>query len=156
MGTVYGVGLASAAESEKCAELTPNAANASSMDARQINMALFKAADNDCAALVDQLLHQGASTHARDFLGGRALIHAARAGATKAADLLIRRSSPIDQAALNGNTALFVATEADKTDIVEMLLAANANVNLLGRSGAARPRPGHTKPYRPSQSGRRR
>ena len=134
-GTTCGAGLAAAAEGARCAELAQNAADAGAMDARAISLALFKAADNNCADLIDRLLQQGASTHARDALGRTALIHAARTGAGEAARLLIERGSPIDQAALNGNTALFTAAEADKADVVEMLLAANANVNLLGRSG---------------------
>ena len=76
-----------AADSDRCAELAGQVTNAGAMDSRQVNQALFKAADRDCAALADRLLQQGASTHARDGLGRTALIHAARAGATATARL---------------------------------------------------------------------
>ena len=124
-----------AADSDRCAKLAGQVTNAGAMDSRQVNQALFKAADRDCAALADQLLQHGASAHARDGLGRTALIHAARAGSTATARLLLERGAPVDQPSLNGSTALFVAAEADKADIAEMLLAANANVNSLGRSG---------------------
>ncbi len=126
---------AGAAESERCGELSSEAAAASDMDSRQISLALFKAADLDCAALVERLLGQGASVHARDRLGRTALIHAARAGASASARVLLDRGAPVDQPQLNGSTPLFVAAEADKADIAELLLAADADINILGRSG---------------------
>lgn len=72
---------------------------------------------------------------ARDWLGHSALVHVAHAGATATTASLIEHGAPIDQPSLDGSTALFVTTEADTADIVEMLLAADANVNTLGRSG---------------------
>jgi len=98
--------LAADAESGPCADLTREVAAAGDMDSWQVNQALFKAADRDCAALADALLQRGASAKARDALGRTALIHAARAGATATAHLLVDHGAPVDQAALNGSTAL--------------------------------------------------
>ena len=69
MSATWGAGLAAAAEGGRCAELAQNAADAGAMDARAVSVELFKAADNNCAGLIDKLQQQGASTHARDGPG---------------------------------------------------------------------------------------
>src|SRR3954466_13138884 len=92
-GLAMGMGSAVAAESGPCADLARQYAAAGDLDSRQVNLALFKAADNDCAELAAGRLQRGAAVVARDALGRTALIHAARAGAADAARLLIERGS---------------------------------------------------------------
>ena len=50
-------------------------------------------------------------------------------------DLLLARGAPIDARNLAGATALFVAVDADRTEVAKRLIERGADVSLAGRGG---------------------
>ena len=101
------------------------------------NSLLFSAALQDCVALADVLLKDGASLEARDRFGNMPLAIAAREGKLGLVDLFIAHKANVDARNLEGSTALFLAAENERAAAAKVLLDHGADANLPGRSAIA-------------------
>ncbi|MBL4820776.1 MAG: ankyrin repeat domain-containing protein [Gammaproteobacteria bacterium] len=96
--------------------------------------ALWFAANNGNALLVDQLLRAGISPVAEDSQGRTAFYIAVRSDCLACARLLLGYSD-INQQALSGVTPLMAAAVDGKTELMSWLLENNANVELRNSQG---------------------
>lgn len=101
------------------------------------NSLLFSAAPQDCVALAELLLKDGASLEARDRFGNMPLAIAAREGKLGLVKLFIEAKANVDARNLEGSTALFLAAENERVASARILLDHGADVNLPGRSAIA-------------------
>lgn len=94
------------------------------------------AASNGSAAMIGVLLDAGADPNAPDPAGDTPLMSVARVGSVDAAALLLDRGATIDATdATYQQTALMVAVRANRPEIVKLLVARGAGVNLKTRVG---------------------
>lgn len=94
------------------------------------------AASNGSAAMIGVLLDAGADPNAPDPAGDTPLMSVARVGSVDAAVLLLARGATIDATdATYQQTALMVAVRANRPEIVKLLVARGAGVNLKTRVG---------------------
>jgi ankyrin repeat protein len=128
--------VARAADSERCQELGDRF-HVEKASAIEVSLALFSAADENCTSLASELLEGGASVDARDRLGARPLIHAARNGRLEMVDLLLARGAAINARNLAGATALYFAAERGHVAVAQRLIDRGADVKLTGRTGTS-------------------
>jgi cytohesin len=88
--------------------------------------ALLRAAQNGCADVVEALLQAGADVNKADDDGFAPLSAAASA---RIATMLIERGADVNAANRFGGTALLLAAQEDRADVVETLLLAGADAN---------------------------
>lgn len=125
-----------AADAQRCQQLGNQLRlEKTKISATEVSLALFSAADENCAVLAAELLDGGASVDARDRFGARPLSHAARNGHLEMVELLLARGAPIDARNLAGATALYYAAERGRVAVVQRLIESGADVKLTGRSG---------------------
>jgi ankyrin repeat protein len=94
------------------------------------------AAGNGSAAMIGVLLDAGADPNAPDPAGDTPLMSVARVGSVDAATLLLDRGAQVDATdATYQQTALMVAVRANRPEIVKLLIARGAGVNLKTRTG---------------------
>ncbi|MEZ5899463.1 MAG: ankyrin repeat domain-containing protein [Hyphomicrobium sp.] len=99
------------------------------------NSLLMSAASQQCEALSETLLKDGASLEARDRLGNMALALAAKRGSVPIVKLFLEHKAPVNARNLEASTALYIAAEEERRDVAALLLDAGADPNLPGRSG---------------------
>jgi uncharacterized protein len=125
-----------ASDTERCQELNRRFRSAKpQINAIEVSLTLFSAADGNCIALATELLDDGASVDARDRFGARPLSHAARFGHLEMVDLLLAHGASIDARNLAGATALYFAAEGGHTSVAQRLIERGADIKLTGRSG---------------------
>ena len=103
----------------------------------EINSMLFSAAAKDCATLARRVLEAGAALEARDRVGNMPLAVAAKEGNERPVSLFLDLKAPINARNLEGSTALFLAIEAERLAVAEILVQRGADPNIAGRSGIA-------------------
>lgn len=96
---------------------------------------LIIASENASPQIVQTLIHSGANVNAQDDVGFTALMKASNRAV---AELLIDNGADIHAKTIFGKTALHTAAANGKKDVVEALIAANADVNIKESFG------GHT------------
>ncbi|KAJ1462882.1 ankyrin repeat-containing domain protein [Pelagophyceae sp. CCMP2097] len=110
---------------------------ASSCAARAPCARMFLAAENGHVALVEDLLAQGCDTHSRDANGLTAACAAAANGHVDVLGALLRAGAAVNQATGDrGYTLLIRATEADRRDAADVLIAHGAAVDQASIDGS--------------------
>ena len=98
---------------------------------------LYIAADQGNAAMIRRLITAGADANGTDSTGDTALMAAVRAGSLDAARALLEAGARVDTAEPQiGHTALMWAVREDHSEIVKLLLASKASLELKTRTGA--------------------
>ncbi|MEQ1717869.1 MAG: ankyrin repeat domain-containing protein [Hyphomicrobium sp.] len=129
---------ADAAKRRECQALEQSYAQIkSAASSVERNSLLFSAATQECEALANQLLGDGASLEARDGLGNMPLAKAAKKGNVELVKLFLAHKAPVNARNLEASTALYLAAEDERHAVAELLLEAGADPNLAGRNGIA-------------------
>jgi ankyrin repeat protein len=99
------------------------------------------ACSNANAAILKKLLDAGADPNSPDPQGTTALMTASRAdGGTDAVKLLLERGGNINAADSVGSTALMWAVRSNHSDVVDLLIHRDAQINARTRKGEVPPR----------------
>jgi len=108
--------------------------------------ALMFASNFGYVEMIDELLDRGADPNTAQADGATAVMLAAQAGQSEAVDRLVRRGADVNKRHKDGRTALMLAagsgtiqvknvTDSSHRSVVTALLAANADVSVISRSG---------------------
>jgi ankyrin repeat protein len=98
---------------------------------------LYIAADQGNAAMIRRLVTAGADANGTDISGDTVLMAAARAGNADAVRALLDAGAKVDTAEPQvGHTALMWAVREDRPELVKILLAKGASLELKTRTGA--------------------
>jgi ankyrin repeat protein len=94
------------------------------------------AATLSSSSFIQELARRGLNLESKDRQGLTPLHHAARSGSTAAISFLLQHApSLINRQALEGETALYMAVQANQLDCVKLLLSLGSQVNLPSLHG---------------------